>query len=397
MRIVQVTPYFAPAWAYGGPPRSIYELARELVGRGHEVSVVTTDALDAQSRMSPLRETIDGIDVHRFRNLSNRLAWTQQLFLPRGVGPFLRTHLPAADVVHLHMYRNLLNVTVNRETRRLRKPYVLSARGSLPRIVRRQTTKGLFDRTFGRRVLGDAAKVVALSTAERLQYERMGVQPSKVAVVHNGIDLKAFDTLPPSGTFTHRFGLDDKCLITYLGRLNARKGLPALLQAFQRIAGDRADTILVLAGPDEGYRARLVRLSESLGISDRVVFTGLVAGEARLGAFVDSRVIVYPAEHEAFGLVPFEALACRRPVVVADDSGCGEIIREAQAGLAVPVHNVLGLAKAITAAIDAEPDITQSVERGRTFVAARLDWHTIAAQMEEVYRAALVSPETSVS
>jgi hypothetical protein len=119
--------------------------------------VVTTDACDARRRAEPLQEVIDGVDVHRFKNLSNRIAWSQQLFLPRGVGRFLRTCLRDVDVVHLHMYRNILNMIVHREARRFGTPYVFSARGSIPRIVRRQTTKGLFDIVFGRRILADAS------------------------------------------------------------------------------------------------------------------------------------------------------------------------------------------------------------------------------------------------
>ena len=63
MKILQVTPYFAPAWAYGGPPRVMFEYATGLVARGHEVAVFTTDVLDEHMRATPSRETIDGVDV----------------------------------------------------------------------------------------------------------------------------------------------------------------------------------------------------------------------------------------------------------------------------------------------------------------------------------------------
>ena len=46
MRVLQVTPYFAPAWAYGGPPRVMSDFASGLAARGHEVDVLTTDVLD---------------------------------------------------------------------------------------------------------------------------------------------------------------------------------------------------------------------------------------------------------------------------------------------------------------------------------------------------------------
>ena len=75
MKILQVTPYFAPAWAYGGPPRVMADYARGLVSLGHEVTVFTTDVLDESSRASPAVEDLDGAHVRRFRNISNDLAW----------------------------------------------------------------------------------------------------------------------------------------------------------------------------------------------------------------------------------------------------------------------------------------------------------------------------------
>ena len=79
-----VVPYFQPAWAYGGIPRLAYGLSRALLERGHRVQVVTTDALDARSRLPAGREFADGLDITRLANLSNHLAYDQQLFLPRG-------------------------------------------------------------------------------------------------------------------------------------------------------------------------------------------------------------------------------------------------------------------------------------------------------------------------
>jgi len=51
MKVLQVTPYFAPAWGYGGVPRSVYELSKALSRLNHQVTVLTTDALSERERM----------------------------------------------------------------------------------------------------------------------------------------------------------------------------------------------------------------------------------------------------------------------------------------------------------------------------------------------------------
>ena len=67
MKILQVIPYFVPAWGYGGPVQVAYRVSRELRQRGHEVTVYTTDALDAGNRIKIQREEIDGLTVCRLK------------------------------------------------------------------------------------------------------------------------------------------------------------------------------------------------------------------------------------------------------------------------------------------------------------------------------------------
>src|SRR5258705_10351955 len=91
-RVLQITPYYEGAWGYGGIPRVALVLSAALARRGHRVTVCTTDACDSRSRLanpggSRLRPWCpgvgrDGVEVHVFPNLSNRLAYDYQLFPP---------------------------------------------------------------------------------------------------------------------------------------------------------------------------------------------------------------------------------------------------------------------------------------------------------------------------
>ena len=78
MHILQVTPYFPPTWAYGGIPRIVDGLSRALVQKGHEVTVLTTDAYDGEQR-SGLDGDRDhhGVRVLTVRNWSNRVKQSQ--------------------------------------------------------------------------------------------------------------------------------------------------------------------------------------------------------------------------------------------------------------------------------------------------------------------------------
>ena len=390
MRILQVTPYFPPAWAYGGPPRVIYELSRELARR-HSITVLTTDAVDSRRRARAPQETLDGMEIHRLPNLSNSLAW-RQVFLPIGVSAFLRRRSRDFDILHLHTLRTVQNAVAHRHALRHSIPYVLSAHGSVTRIVRQRTLKAIFDQVAGEALVHDSRRLIAQSNVEKLEYESVGVPSTKVSVIPHGIDPTVYADLPPRGARRKSLGLQGKRVILYLGRLSPGKSLDDLFAAFKRITQSRDDCVLLVAGPDDGYKDRLVKLARRLAISDRVRFLGFVPPPERLQLFVDSDVIAYPAAHESFGLVPIEALLCGRAVVVARESGCGELIERARAGITFPHGDVSLLSDALLTILADDTARTEMVRRGQAFILRELSWKRIATEMEQVYETAIADP-----
>lgn len=388
MRILQVVPYFEPAWAYGGPPRTVSELSHALAKRGHKIAVLTTDAFAEHMRM-PIRLSREDLEVHYDRNISNWLAWKQHLFLAPENYFHLRHWVTDFDLIHLHEYRTFQNVVAHSQTVSRHKPYVLSAHGSTPNIVSKRTSKLIFDVFWGKRILQDATRLIAVSRAERTQYENCGIPTSRISVIYNGVDSSAYRRLPREGGFVPDKLRSDTKVVTYIGRLNARKGLDTLIRAFASVNRDNRNSLLILVGPDDGYRRSLEHLAQQLGITSSVRFTGMIGMPHKLQVFADSDVVVYPGHSEIFGLVPFEALACGKPVVVCDDSGCGEIIRQERAGITFPPGDATRLRQAVEASLKGGAEIEAAVRRGSDFVQNELDWNRIAATTEVLYKDAI--------
>lgn len=383
MRILHVTPSFYPAWAYGGVTRCAYELCRSLVRRGEAVSVWTTDVLDVKDRTKEITATVDGIEVRYFRNLSNRLAYHQQLYLPRGLSAHARRHIRDFDLVHLHAHRHVLNPIVAGAARRAGIPYVLSGHGTVQRIERHVGVKHLVDILGGRALLQRAARCIAVAHTEVAHFESVGVGPRHVTVIPNGLRLDEYAAVPARGRFRQRHGIGGVPLVLFVGKVTPRKGLDVLLRAMARM---QPEVQLVVAGnfmmPEEPLR-RLVR---ALGLTERIRFVGLLSGQDKLAAYADADVVAYPSVHEIFGLVPFEALMCGTPVVVCDDSGCGEVVQAAGGGLVIPYGDPEALANALRRLLDDEALRSACVASGRRYVEDNLGWERIAEQTATLYR-----------
>jgi glycosyltransferase involved in cell wall biosynthesis len=389
LRILHVTPYFTDAWAYGGIPRLATTLTTGLARRGHHVTVCTTDVCDRHRRLPALSPTPapPDIDVHVFRNWSNRLAYELQLFTPIGLGRYLAGTRAQFDIAHIHGHRHGLELVAARWCRRGGVPYVSAPNGTAPRIERRKALKRAWDTVWGRQDLAAAAVVLAVSQAERAQLLAMGVEPQRIRVVPNPLDLDEWSPPPARGAFRRQHNLGDAPLVVFLGKITPRKRLDVVMGATARVESRTAR--LVVAGNDMGTGAAARRLASTLGIAERTRFMGLLTGRARLDLLADADDVVYPSGDEVFGLVPLEALLCGTPVVVADDSGCAEVIGPLDGGQVVAVGDAVALAAAIDRVLASPQAWRARAASCAAAVAKRFGGPVVAEQVDALYREVL--------
>lgn len=389
MKILQVVSYFYPALAYGGPPRTVYELSKELVKRNHEVTVYTTDTLDPKSRIEKPSHTgpveLDGIRVYYFRNISNWLAGTYHLFLPPSLIKAARSHLKEFDVIHFHEARTIVHLPVQHYARRYGIPYILQARGSLPRIMAKQSLKQVYDMLWGFRLLRDASKVIALTNVEAEQYKRAGVSEDRIEIIPNGIDLSKFDNLPERGKFRSKYNLNDsQKVILYLGRIHKIKGLDLLAEAFAGFSKVLDDVKLVISGPDDGYLSALKELVKNLKIKEKVLFTGPLYERDKLEAYIDADVCVLPSIHEGFPVSVLEAGVCGKPVIVTDRCNIADMV-DNEIGLAVS-YDKDQLQGALAYLLNDEGKRRQFGQYSTELVNREFSWPHITERVERLYQ-----------
>jgi glycosyltransferase involved in cell wall biosynthesis len=186
------------------------------------------------------------------------------------------------------------------------------------------------------RVLRDAYRVLFTSKAEkRLAEESFWLHRWNPYVVPYGASGPIGDPEVQKQAFFERCpAVKDKRYLLFLGRIHRKKGCDLLIDAFAKIAADDPSLDLVMAGPDQqSWSAKLREMAEKTGIGDRVHWPGMVTGDAKWGAFYGSEAFILPSHQENFGIAVAEALACGRPVLLADKVNIAEEIAEDKAGL----------------------------------------------------------------
>ncbi|MFA6034481.1 MAG: glycosyltransferase family 4 protein, partial [Myxococcota bacterium] len=381
------TPYYYPAWSYGSTARVVYELTRRLAARGDDVTVLTSDAYDYKSRVvndqNPVN--IEGVKVFYLPNISNNLAFTRHVFIPAGAPAGAFDALRNADVIHIHGFRQVMSVTASILASREKIPYVVSAHGSALSLEGGVFTRLAYDMTVGRMVVGGAAVIHAVSEAEKKQYVKSGVDQDRIKVIYEGISLEGFNELPLHGEFRNRHGISaDRKIVLYVGTISPRKGIEFMIKAIPVL--QRRDVVLVMAGNVQGAGAeKMKRLAMELGVADRVLFAGLQSGKARLAAYRDSDITIYPTEDEAMGLIPHESLLCGTPVIVGEDCGVCEIVSRAGAGYPVEYGNTIELASAIERLLEDRRRSKQMADRGRAFIERELSWDAVMNKYTGMY------------
>lgn len=382
-----IIPYFYPAWQYGGPPRSAYELARGLVRRGHHVRVLTTDSA-GNSRIPEVEmgknghRDLEGIEVVYYRNVSNYLAYRHRLFCPPRFFREVRERLADCDIIHIHELRSMLTVSAFSAARDLSLPYVLSPHGGL-RYLGKRALKVIFDWAWGRAILMNASAVLAVSPLEEEEARHLRVEASRIKPLPNPISTDDYLHLPQAGAFRARWNIGQRKLVLFLGRLHWIKGVDLLVEAFARLRLRMPDARLALAGPDDGQEPELRRLVARAQIGDRVTFTGFLSHEEKLEAFVDSDLIVIPSRSEIFAITAIEALMCGTPVLLSSSCGLSAAAGPERGILRFHSEDVEDLVTKLSIVLDG--GFKQNAVNGRDFVSQEFSASIVAQKAELVY------------
>lgn len=394
MRILNVTQSYAPFFEFGGPPVKVRALAEGLARRGHQVSVLTADwGLERR-----LRETPNGAPAKNGPyGRMHEVAGVTVLYLPNwfhyraaswnpGLKKYLLAELRTFDVVHIFGLYDLLGSGTAAQCREQRVPYLVEPIGMFVPIVRNLWLKRIYHQVLGSEMLAQAGLVVATAEQERDELISGGIAKEKILLRRNGVDSPR--VFPEPGNFRRALRVPaDSKLVLFLGRLSQKKSPDMLLKAFANTVtsgsqpAPRVD--LAFAGPDEaGMKARLLQMTKSLGLSERVHFSAPLEGDAKWEAYRDADIFVLPSQNENFGNTAAEAVAAGTPVIVTDQCGIAPLLKDI-AGIVVK-HDESKLSGALARLLE-DNSLYKSLKEGCSVAARQLGWEQPLDVMEAAY------------
>jgi glycosyltransferase involved in cell wall biosynthesis len=374
MKVLHVVPSFHPAYVYGGPIRSTFELCRNLVDLGAEVRVLTTDA-------NGLNQVLD-VDKKAEVELPEgfRVRYCPRTFR-HSVSPTLLRLLPAymrwADVIHLTGVYNFPTFPTLLYARSLNKPLVWSPRGALQRWKgsARTNLKAVWDFLWYH--TADRANLTMHVTSEDESREAKGrFLRLQTAIIPNGVDVPA--------ELNRTDGNGDLRLL-FIGRLDPKKGIEPLLKACSLVGASLPWRLAIAGWGATEYVSQLKAQIQALGMNGRVEMKGDVLVEAKKRLFESSDVTLVPSYTENFAIVVAEGLAHGVPVIASKGTPWSRL-EEMKCGLWVE-NDPETLAEAIRS-ISRMP-LQQMGLRGREWMRKEFSWRSVTDQMLNLYHRCL--------
>ncbi len=365
----------------GGVVRAVLDMAAAMARNGHTVTLATPEPTDIPDEwrasaagrpraldLPPVRSRLDLLSKRALADLEAAIA--------------------ECDVLHLHGPWVTSNIQAAKIARRLGTPYVLSTHGVFNAwaLAHRGWKKKIYLGLVGRKLLEGAGAVHCTADAE-LDAASAAFPNGRGAVVPLIFDAEPYTHLPGPAAAIEKFPelTGDDPVVLFLGRVAPIKRVELLVEAFAAVAKENPAARLVIAGvfEDPAYQQQLAEQARLLGVFDRTTFAGHVGGDLKLSLYERAAVTVLPSYQENFGIVLFESLACRTPVIATKGVNSWKLLAECRQAEVIDPAEPAELARAIASTLG-----NGRSDTGREWVFDRMGEPALCAEYAAMYREA---------
>ena len=343
-----ITHRFPPS--FGGIEHHTYLFSKELVKRGYDVTIYTTNSLTNEDVLSlpffnrsvqkpnlPEKSKIDNIIVNRF-DITIRY-WSFN-YIPE-LFKSLRNNSHEFDIIHAHGYFNLSSLVGCYYANKYNRPFILTSHDmkiadNFP--LDAKIFKKIYDRNIGRYLIKKSEKLIALTEDQIQQYIDRGGDPNKIKIIPNGIELSKYVKKEPDRNILSKYGIQDEDkVLLFVGRIEKYKGIQDLIEFIKKIERmeDRPNVKLIIIGEDAGYKGELEKLARKLRVDDKIIFAQTVSEKEKIELFHRADIFPFPSKMEGFGIVLLEAMATNTLCIGYSIPAIKKIINNKENGILV--------------------------------------------------------------
>jgi len=378
VKVLQVVPEFPPP-LIGGGGYHVYNLTKELVKKGVDVTVFT---LEMGSRGLIKRANVETHfgKVKVFRVSAFRVPRTTYSIAPRLISLLLKEN---PDIIHAHGYQVFTSDAASLVSKIKKIPFILTLHG-FPRGFNKLTHKTYFN-LVGKKTLESAQKIISVSNLVAQEFKAIEVPEEKMVIIPNGIDLEEYKQLPKGDSFRKRLKIkEDEKLVLTIGRLEKIKGFQFLIKALPSIIREIGSTKLLIAGPNFDYGSKLRKLAEETKVVDNVIFYGPINGKEKFEAFSAADVIAVPSLYEGFSVLILEAMAAGKPLVATYTGAAPELIQDWKNGVLSNLGDAEDLAGKVVKLLSDEK-LMSLISQGSRKTVEAFSWEKISGLVHKLY------------
>jgi phosphatidyl-myo-inositol dimannoside synthase len=264
-----------------------------------------------------------------------------------------------------------------------RIPFLIYAHGE-------EIQSGLTSRKFRwllPKIYNRASAIIANSHNTSSLLQKIGVAPSKIHVIHPGVNTQQFLCGSHSGqAIREQYNLCQKQILLTVGRLQRRKGHDMVIKALPRIKQRFPNVHYVVVGTGEELTS-LQKLASEKGVTDSVLFVGYVADHELPIYYAACDIFLMPnrqvgADIEGFGMVYLEASAAGKPVIGGRSGGTGDAILDGITGLRVNGDSIDQIVDAVIALLSDSEKASTLGANGRRWVQEAFAWESIVGRTQ---------------
>lgn len=320
MNILTVSPVYNPTCG-AGITMVIKNICIRLEERGHHCKILTIN----RESSDDMNELINGVEIKRIGSPGSKYFYGLSPAMYRHIRSDLTSWLRRdhIDIIHIHMYHNLLSLQLIFQIRNCGKPLIFTPHYNGPGHTQFKSLLLRLYQPLGRQIFKRVDKVVCTSEYEAMLVRKdFSVSEEVIKVIPHGVNMTHIKS--------HRKKASESSHISmlFVGRLEEHKGIQYVLRAMQQLKDAyHMQPVLDIVGGGP-YKKHLVKLATKLDLEDNVIWSGVLEQKALWQQYKDTDIFLLPSRWECYGLVAAEALASGTPVIVCDTSALSEFVTE---------------------------------------------------------------------